>query len=197
MSSSGYTAITFVANEQPTTAKWNLIGSNDASFNNGNGFEDGIIVNRHIGAGELRTSKLKNLVMFSAWRNAALNITTSTAAIPFDSEDYDIGSNFSTANGKFTAPVNGYYEFKAALLAAYSTNDHVYGGVLKNDAEYKRFFENTKPGATNMTDGMTAEMYMAAGDTAAFYCSANTTCAVLVANSGKYCWFTGKLVAIA
>lgn len=48
MASSGYTAITFVANEQPTTAKWNLIGSNDASFNNGNGFEDGIIINRHM-----------------------------------------------------------------------------------------------------------------------------------------------------
>lgn len=48
MASSGYTVITFVANEQPTTAKWNLIGSNDASFNNGNGFEDDIIINRHI-----------------------------------------------------------------------------------------------------------------------------------------------------
>lgn len=47
MASSGYTAITFVANEQPTTAKWNLIGSNDSSFNLGTGFEDGVIVTRH------------------------------------------------------------------------------------------------------------------------------------------------------
>lgn len=48
MPSSGYTAITFVAGEQPTTAKWNLIGSNDASFNTGLGFNDDIILARHI-----------------------------------------------------------------------------------------------------------------------------------------------------
>ena len=58
MASSGYTAITFVANEQPTTAKWNLIGSNDASFNNGNGFEDGIIINRHLGTAAVSVDKM-------------------------------------------------------------------------------------------------------------------------------------------
>lgn len=58
MASSGYTAITFVASEQPTTAKWNLIGSNDASFNTGNGFEDGIIVARHLAAGAVTSPKL-------------------------------------------------------------------------------------------------------------------------------------------
>lgn len=47
MPSSGYTAITFVANEQPTTAKWNLIGSNDSSFNLGTGLEDGVLIARH------------------------------------------------------------------------------------------------------------------------------------------------------
>lgn len=58
MPSSGYTAITFVAGEQPTTAKWNLIGSNDASFNNGNGFEDNIIVTRHIADENVTAQKL-------------------------------------------------------------------------------------------------------------------------------------------
>jgi hypothetical protein len=33
MSVPGYTAISFTAGEQPTTAKWNLVGSNDAAFN--------------------------------------------------------------------------------------------------------------------------------------------------------------------
>lgn len=58
MASSGYTAITFTANEQPTTAKWNLIGSNDASFNNGNGFEDNIIITRHIADQNVTAQKL-------------------------------------------------------------------------------------------------------------------------------------------
>lgn len=78
MSSSGYTAITFVANEQPTTAKWNLIGSNDASFNSGNGFEDGIIVNRHlannaVGAANLATNAI------TLYKNNNLSHTTSSA----------------------------------------------------------------------------------------------------------------------
>lgn len=58
MASSGYTAITFIANEQPTTAKWNLIGSNDASFNNGNGFEDSVIITRHLNTGAVTNPKL-------------------------------------------------------------------------------------------------------------------------------------------
>lgn len=48
MPSSGYTANVFVAGEQPSTAKWNLLWGNDASFNSGNGFNDGIIVARHL-----------------------------------------------------------------------------------------------------------------------------------------------------
>lgn len=48
MSSSGYTAWNVTAGEVPTTAYWNILGSNDASFNTGNGFNDGIILPRHI-----------------------------------------------------------------------------------------------------------------------------------------------------
>lgn len=58
MPSSGYTAITFVASEQPTTAKWNLIGSNDASFNTGDGFNDGIIIPRHLATGAVTSPAL-------------------------------------------------------------------------------------------------------------------------------------------
>lgn len=32
-----YAAISFVFNEQPSTAKWNILGTNDASFNDGTG----------------------------------------------------------------------------------------------------------------------------------------------------------------
>lgn len=58
MASSGYTAISFVANEQPTTAKWNLIGSNDSSFNLGTGLEDGTIVARHYANGSIAANKI-------------------------------------------------------------------------------------------------------------------------------------------
>lgn len=43
-----YSADTFVADEQPTTAKWNKLWSNDASFNDGSGIADDAILTRHI-----------------------------------------------------------------------------------------------------------------------------------------------------
>lgn len=43
-----YSADTFVADEQPTTAKWNKLWSNDASFNDGTGIGDNAILQRHL-----------------------------------------------------------------------------------------------------------------------------------------------------
>lgn len=43
-----YSADTFVADEQPTTAKWNKLWNNDASFNDGTGIADDAILARHI-----------------------------------------------------------------------------------------------------------------------------------------------------
>lgn len=43
-----YSADTFVADEQPTTAKWNKLWTNDASFNDGTGIADNAIINRHM-----------------------------------------------------------------------------------------------------------------------------------------------------
>lgn len=50
MSQSGYTPWAVTAGEIPTTAFWNILGSNDAAFNTGNGLNDGAIINRHIGS---------------------------------------------------------------------------------------------------------------------------------------------------
>ena len=51
-----YSAQTFVAGEQPTAAKWNLLWSNDASFNDGTG----------IGSGVITASKLASTAITSA-----------------------------------------------------------------------------------------------------------------------------------
>jgi hypothetical protein len=48
MSSSGYTPQSFFAGEVPTTTIWNFLWTNDASFNSGDGFNDGIILTRHL-----------------------------------------------------------------------------------------------------------------------------------------------------
>lgn len=50
MASSGYTPWSVTAGEIPTTAYWNILGSNDASFNTGTGINDGAILTRHLAA---------------------------------------------------------------------------------------------------------------------------------------------------
>lgn len=58
MASSGYTAVVFTANEQPTTAKWNLLGSNDSAFNLGTGLEDSTILTRHYASASVTSVKM-------------------------------------------------------------------------------------------------------------------------------------------
>ena len=50
MSQSGYTPWAVTAGEVPTTAYWNILGANDASFNSGTGINDGAIGSRQIAA---------------------------------------------------------------------------------------------------------------------------------------------------
>ncbi len=60
-----YTAWSVTAGEQPTTAYWNILGSNDGSFNTGNGFNDAIIIARHIAAGAVTSSAFGANSIFS------------------------------------------------------------------------------------------------------------------------------------
>jgi hypothetical protein len=44
-----YTAWSVVYGEQPTAAKWNQLGTNDAGFKDGTNFDNNIILTRHLG----------------------------------------------------------------------------------------------------------------------------------------------------
>lgn len=66
MASSGYTPGQFYAGQQPTVNFWNLLFSNDSSFNSGLGFNDSIIINRHIASQAVSASQLIGLALFGA-----------------------------------------------------------------------------------------------------------------------------------
>jgi hypothetical protein len=68
-----YSADTFVADEQPTTAKWNKLWTNDASFNDGTGI-GAVIGNAHFLSGVP--------VQVASFRTGA--VATGTTIMPFD-----------------------------------------------------------------------------------------------------------------
>lgn len=56
----GYTAGSFTAGQQPTTAQWNVLWSNDASFNDGTGIANGAITASKLATGATTASVATN-----------------------------------------------------------------------------------------------------------------------------------------
>lgn len=109
MPSSGYTAITFVANEQPTTAKWNLIGSNDSSFNLGTGLEDSTILARHIAANVIQAGKIDWTTAGQIWwqelgRGTLGGVAATVATPTFTARKYLMIQFTAKASGAAISP---------------------------------------------------------------------------------------------
>lgn len=71
-----YVAWSVVFGEQPTAAKWNILGTNDASFNDGTGFASGAIGSVH--------ASLANGITVQTVNTQTGTLATGTTLIPFD-----------------------------------------------------------------------------------------------------------------
>lgn len=69
-----YASWSVVANEQPSASKWNILGTNDASFNDGTGIGTGVIGNTQLATG----------VLVQAVSTGFSAVATGTTTIPFD-----------------------------------------------------------------------------------------------------------------
>lgn len=161
-----YTAWSVVFGEQPSAAKWNILGSNDASFNDGTG----------VAALSFATTTLTNPYKFRVYRNSAWTGSASYAKVQFDSEDFDSNSNFdSTTNYRYTAPVTGFYLFSArASNAQTGTSDtaialyvngslHTTGALYAHTINYDYSAEVT--GLISLTASDYVEVYFKGGST--------------------------------
>ena len=83
---------------------------------------------------------------------------------------FDIGSNFNTSNGRFTAPVSGIYLFTASiLLAGYDQANSIHMIWRKNGSNFQYWY-NTR---TSDIDRSGYGGYLAQGSTTTFSLSAN------------------------
>lgn len=174
-----YASWSVVFGEQPSAAKWNILGTNDSSFNDGTGIAN-IAWN---------TTALSNPYKFRARRTSALTLGSSTfQKMTFNTEDFDTNNNYDNAtNYRYTAPVSGFYQFNAVVHAAGSTV--VVCSLYKNGSEYQRG-QQTGPSGANLADLVQAT----AGDYFEIWCFYDGTGAVTV-TSGTQPMFSGYLVS--
>lgn len=142
----------------------------------------------------LTSPTITNRAMFRAWRNSALNTAdTSFAKLVFDTESYDIGSNF--ANGTFTAPVTGYYQFNwAAMMTCDGTSRTIVSALYINGAAYSRGVRDNAVAGAVFTSTGSDLAYMTSGQTAEIYVYATAVLAYGV-GSAAYTYFSGYYVS--
>lgn len=117
MASTIYQPWAVTAGEIPTTAYWNLLGSNDASFNTGQGFNDNILITRHYATGSVTKPVLDPPHYCALYFSNQTGWVVSSTEVRIPFSDTDTSRNYgitattgSTAN--MTIARDGIYDIK-------------------------------------------------------------------------------------
>ena len=154
--------------------------------------------NIFISGGQYNTQK--NNPVFIAYRVNSYNSTTSAAVLVYDSVQVDIGSNYSTSNGRFTAPVTGLYEFAYAAIASNTQTVYRYDLRVNGSKPYNPLTLELRIDQNNQTAYGTNGEYvcyvqMTAGQYAQVYVySDNTVNNVYGSSDFGYTYFRGRLI---
>lgn len=88
----GYTVWSVVADEQPTAAKWNILGTNDASFNDGSGIGTNAITAPKLSTSAINLGFISLSGVFTTSSATAVQVTdmTLTVTIPAGGRSIEI-----------------------------------------------------------------------------------------------------------
>lgn len=111
----GISGTTARAHSSGVIVKMNTVADMFEALQSGNALSTGAIATADIADGAATDAKWRNAVAFKAYRNAAKSIGASLTDVVHDTELYDLGSNFNTTTGVFTAPAAGVYSFMTSL----------------------------------------------------------------------------------
>jgi len=189
-----YSADSFVADEQPTTAKWNKLWSNDASFNDGSGIADDAILARHVSSFDKSnlSNGDSNPYKFRAYHNTTQNTGNGAfAAMSFNTELFDTNSNF--ASSTYTVPVSGFYLFGGRYHISTGSPTRVIVSVYKNGSEISRGVDFSASGSAGTGVEVTALLQVSASDTIGLYSFGNTTLTITTSSTGADNNFWGIL----
>lgn len=175
----GYVAWSVVFGEQPTAAKWNILGENDASFNDGTGIADDAILTRHILAANITSPKLieaffrgrqqidpSNVIGNSQATGLTVQFgwgQMNTTASAHNNETVTFPTAFSAPPVCLIVQLNGFASTAQANLAGFTTGitKWVATGELPTATNF-RVRISTGDG-TNLSAGWTAYSWIAIG----------------------------------
>lgn len=100
-----YSADSFVADEVPTTAKWNKLWSNDAAFNDGTGFAADAIVDSKLVYGKLRARRGGSATDWTTpgttnYDYDAVNVIRQVGSVTSGGDGVDVGVTYPVAYGQ-------------------------------------------------------------------------------------------------
>lgn len=137
-----YQSWSVVFGEQPSASKWNILGTNDAGFNDGTAIADDAIINRHIGNDAIK--QYDNITYSGAILRKSANQSIANGTITtvlFDTETKDTDSYHSTVSntGRITIPNTGVYLVEYMITFAANTTGQRYGWIALNGSTSNRF----------------------------------------------------------
>jgi len=163
--------------------------------NNSSGYDLKFSVDGATGA----VRKPKNPV-FWAYRTSFYNLTTSATEMVYDSEKLDVGGNYNPSNGRFTAPVDGLYEFGYASIGHNTNTVYRYALRVNGAAPYSGMtlelrIDTNSSGSEYGTNGeYVCYVNMTAGQTASVYAYSDTGTSCYGSGTYGYTYFRGRLI---
>ena len=138
--------------------------------------------------------------VFMVYRTSYYAITTSATALVFNEEKIDVGNNYDTSNGRFTAPVTGLYEFGYASIASNTQTVYRYDLRINGSVPYSGMRQELRIDQGNVTQyGTNGEfclyINMTAGQYAQVYVHADTAVNSVYGDPNYgYTYFRGRLI---
>ena len=137
--------------------------------------------------------------VFMAYRVSNYSLTTTETELVYDSEKIDVGGNYNPSNGRFTAPVDGLYEFGYASIAKNTNTVYRYTLKVNGNDPFSplrmelRLHQAASEYATN--GEFVVYVNMTAGQHASVYAKADINVSAVYGSSNYgYTYFRGRLI---
>jgi hypothetical protein len=152
-----------------------------------------------LGAGSVDSEALKCTVGFHATVSGVQSIPNNTiTTIEFDTEVFDIGSDYNTGTYTFTCPVTGYYHFTAgAGIVDVSDGNGVQVYIFKNGATFAAQVCYSAAGVNNPNPNVSIFTLCTSGDEISVSISHDDGSASNLTTSTATTYFCGYLVGAA